>query len=151
MIVKPGDFTDPQVVALLQAHLLGVRGILPPENVYALDASELQAPDISFYAAWDRDILLGIGALKQLSAGAGEIKSMRTDPDHLRKGVGWRLLDHLVSIAHTRGYQRVSLETGFGAAFEPALALYRRYGFTNGEVFGDYKPSPFNQFLHLSL
>jgi putative acetyltransferase len=47
--------------------------------------------------------------------------------------------------------RRLSLETGSGPAFEPALALYRRNGFIDGEAFGSYQPSEFNQFLHLPL
>ncbi|HYQ15199.1 MAG TPA: hypothetical protein VEQ58_05570 [Polyangiaceae bacterium] len=37
------------------------------------------------------------------------------------------------------------------AALEPALRLYRRYGFQNCAVFGDYRASDFNQFLELEL
>jgi putative acetyltransferase len=76
---------------------------------------------------------------------------MRTDPHHLRRGVATRMLEHLLALARSRGYRRVSLETGSGEVFEPALALYRRYGFTNGPAFGDYRASEFNQFLHLDL
>jgi putative acetyltransferase len=47
--------------------------------------------------------------------------------------------------------RRLSLETGSGEAFEPALALYRRRGFTDGPAFADYVASDFNQFLHLEL
>ena len=94
---------------------------------------------------------MGIGALKQLSAATGEIKSMRTDARHLRKGVGLALLDHIIAVARERGYRCLSLETGSGAEFEAALAMYRKRGFANGEPFGDYKPTDFNQFLHLEL
>lgn len=45
----------------------------------------------------------------------------------------------------------LSLETGSGPAFEPALALYRRRGFINGEAFADYVLTDFNQCLHLRL
>ena len=76
---------------------------------------------------------------------------MRTHPDHLRQGVAAALLEHVVTEARARGLVRLSLETGSGEAFEPALALYRRRGFVNGEPFGDYLPSAFNQFLHLDL
>lgn len=123
----------------------------PPGTVYALDTSGLHDAAISFWGAFDADTLLGFGALKQLDATSGEIKSMRTHPDHLRKGVAAALLDHILATARSRGYRRVSLETGSGDAFEPALALYRRAGFTNGDAFGDYAASEFNQFLHLSL
>ena len=53
--------------------------------------------------------------------------------------------------ARERGYRRLSLETGSGPAFEPALALYRRRGFADGGPFGDYTKSAFNQFLHLDF
>jgi putative acetyltransferase len=61
------------------------------------------------------------------------------------------MLEHLLAEARSRGYRRVSLETGTGEAFEPALALYRRHGFTDGPAFGDYRVGGFNQFLHLDL
>jgi putative acetyltransferase len=92
-----------------------------------------------------------MGALKQLSDGAGEVKSMRTHPDHLRRGAAAQILDHIIDEAKARGLRRLSLETGKGPAFDPALALYRRRGFVDGEVFSDYISSAFNQFLHLEL
>jgi putative acetyltransferase len=106
---------------------------------------------MSFWALWDDSALMGFGALKQLSPTAGEIKSMRTAPEHLRRGVAARILDHILAEARRRGLKRVSLETGSGPAFEAALTLYRRYGFIEGEAFGEYTPSPFNRFFHLDL
>jgi putative acetyltransferase len=92
-----------------------------------------------------------VAALKDLGGGVGELKSMRTAMGSLRRGVASALLDHIIEIARTRGLRRLSLETGSGQAFEPALALYRKRGFENGPAFGVYEPSAFNQFLHLSL
>ncbi len=151
MHILPADFDDPKLLALLRLHLSGMQAHSPPDMVHALDLSGLQAPAISFWAVWDGNALLGFGALKALGDDTGEIKSMRTDPAHLRKGVAARLLDHIIGEARTRGYQRLSLETGSGDAFEPALALYRRYGFCSGQAFGEYQVSDFNQFLHLEL
>jgi putative acetyltransferase len=149
--ILPGDFEDPRVIALLREHLAGMHENSPPGSVYALDTSALQAPEIAFFTAWHADALFGCAALKHLSAISGEIKSMRTASAHLRKGVGRQLLEHLLGVARLRGYARLSLETGSGPAFEPALALYRRFGFQNGEAFGGYQASSFNQFLHLEL
>ena len=92
-----------------------------------------------------------MGALRELDAATGEIKSMRTHPAHLGKGVANRLLDHLLGLARARGYRRVSLETGHGPAFEPALSLYRRNGFTEGPPFAGYRPNAFSRFFHLDL
>ena len=150
-IVRLGDFEDDRVKALLTRHLEGMHANSPAGHVFALDWSGLQQPEISFYALWEGEDLLGVGALKELEPGAGEIKSMRTADAHLRKGVGAAILEHIIAEALRRGYKRLSLETGSGTAFEPALELYRKYGFSEGGAFDGYEKSPFNQFLHLDL
>lgn len=151
MHIIPGDFANPKIRDLLRIHLEGMHANSPPGHVFALDWSGLQKPEISFYALWQGEDLLGCGALKELGGGVGEIKSMRTHPDHTRKGVAERLLLHIMETARHRGYKRLSLETGSGPAFDAALALYRKHGFTDGGAFGDYVKSEFNQFLHLDL
>ncbi|ASK87454.1 GNAT family N-acetyltransferase [Sphingorhabdus sp. SMR4y] len=151
MEIRLDDLSGQPVQDLLAAHLAGMQQNSPPESVYALDLSGLRSADVSVWTAWHGDDLCGIGALKQLSPSTGEIKSMRTDPRYLRRGVGLALLDHIIAAAQARGYRRLSLETGSGAEFEAALSLYRKRGFANGEPFGDYAPTDFNQFLHLQL
>lgn len=151
MDVRPADFDDPRVLALLREHLAGMHANSPPGHVFALDVSGLQRPEIVLVTAWEGQALLGMGALKALDERSGEIKSMRTTATALRRGVGAAVLEHLVGLARARGYVRISLETGSGAAFEPALALYRKRGFRNGGAFGEYEASEFNQFLHLAL
>jgi putative acetyltransferase len=123
----------------------------PPGHVFALDLSGLDAPNVSVWSVWDGSALAGIGALKALGDGTGELKSMRTDPHYLRKGTAAALLEHIIATARGRGLRRLSLETGSGPAFDPALALYRKRGFVDGEAFADYQRSDFNQFLHLAL
>jgi putative acetyltransferase len=61
------------------------------------------------------------------------------------------ILARIVAEARARGLARLSLETGTGPAFEPALALYRRHGFADGESFAGYPDTPFSRFLHLPL
>lgn len=149
--IREDDLSAEPVRALLALHLDAMNANSPPGSVFALDLSGLTTPGVTVWSAWAGDALAGIGALKQLGDGNGEIKSMRTHPDHLRKGVAAALLEHIIAEARGRGMRRLSLETGSGAAFEPALALYRRRGFANGEAFADYARSPFNQFFHLPL
>ena len=149
--IRPADFDDERVKALLVRHLEGMHEHSPAGHVFALDWSALRRPDISLYALWDDDALLGVGALKELDSAHGEVKSMRTADAHLRKGVAAAILEHILGEARRRGYRRLSLETGSGSAFEPALTLYRKYGFVDGAAFGDYEKSAFNQFLHLDL
>jgi putative acetyltransferase len=138
-------------MSLLELHLAGMHASSPAENVFALDLTGLTAPGIAVWTAWAGDEIAGIGALKDLGDRGGEIKSMRTHPDHLRKGVATALLEHIITQARRRGLHRLSLETGRGPAFDTALSLYEKRGFAYGPAFADYRPSEFNQFLHLTL
>jgi putative acetyltransferase len=149
--IREDDLTAEGTRALLALHLSGMQANSPPGHVFALDLSGLSRPDVTVWSLSDGTEVIGIGALRTLSPDHGEIKSMRTHPAHLRRGVAAALLDHIIAAARARGIARLSLETGSGPAFDPALALYRRRGFANGGAFGDYVPSEFNQFLHLSL
>jgi putative acetyltransferase len=151
MEIREDDLSGAATRVLLRLHLAGLHANVPAGHVFALDLSGLKAPGVTVWTAWKGDRICGIAALKQLDAASGEVKSMRTHPDHLRQGVGAALLQHIIGEARARGFRRLSLETGQGAAFEPALALYRRRGFVDGEAFADYVRSPFNQFLHLAL
>jgi putative acetyltransferase len=149
--IREDDLSGQPTRQLLALHLAGMQETTPPEFVFALDLSGLQQPDITVWTAWDGPEIAGVGALKALGGGVGEVKSMRTDPRHLRKGVGGAVLEHIIGEARRRGLKRLSLETGTGPAFQPAIALYLRRGFVPGGPFGDYQPSDFNQFLHLDL
>lgn len=159
---------NPQVIALLEEHLAGMRAASPPECVFALDLAGLRRPDITFLTAWRcpapdaaaqgaAEELLAIGALKELQltaphqAGHGELKSMRTSARHLRQGAGKAVLQALLGIAKQRGYARVSLETGSTPPFAPAIAMYRRFGFVDCGPFGDYMAGPFSRFMALEL
>jgi putative acetyltransferase len=149
--IRRDDLSGGAVRELVRLHLEGMHAHSPPGSVYALDFSGLMAPNVTVWAAWQAERIAGIAALKDLGGGAGELKSMRTHPAFLRRGVAAALLRHIVGAARVMGMTRLSLETGSGVYFEPALALYRRHGFVDGEEFADYRRSPFNQFLHLRL
>jgi putative acetyltransferase len=149
--IRQDDLSGEAVRELLALHLSGMRASSPPGHSFALDLSGLQTPDVTVWTAWAGASLATIGALKDLGGGAAEVKSMRTHPDHLRKGAARALLDHIIAEARARGVSRLSLETGSGEPFEAALALYRARGFKSGGAFADYVPSAFNQFLHLEL
>lgn len=151
MELREGGLDDPRVIALIAHHLAEARGSTPQDNAHAMGAEALRHPDISFWAMWDGEALLGFGALRQLSADLGEIKSMRTAPDHLRRGVARAILAHLVSLARTRGYARVSLETGTAPLFDAANRMYEAAGFVDGPAFGGYPESPHNRFMTLAL
>lgn len=151
MNIRQDDLSGEQTRALLRLHLQGMHANSPPGQVFALDLSGLQRADVTVWTAWDNDRVCGVGALRRLDAATGEVKSMRTHPDYLRRGVGRLLLAQIIATARARGMRRLCLETGQGPAFVPALAMYQQHGFVAGPPFGDYAPSDFNQFFQLDL
>lgn len=151
MRIKEDDLTGPEIRALLETHFAGMLANSPEGSCHFLDFDGLNAPDVTFWSIWDGESLAGCGALKELGAEHGEIKSMRTHADHLRKGVGAMMLTHIISEARERGYRRLSLETGSTEAFIPALALYQAHGFQFCPPFGDYAEDPFSRFMTLAI
>ncbi len=147
MKILPDDLAGVAIRDLLAAHLRGMHDHSPPDSVHALDLDGLRSPDITFWSVWEDEELLGCGALRQLDTTHAEITSMRTAKAHLGKGVASALVAHILDVALERGYARLSLETGSGPAFEPAHALYRKYGFEFCGPFGDYTNDPFSRFM----
>ena len=149
--IREDDLTGDEVRALLAFHVAEARAKTPTGFSFALDLSGLQQPNITVWTAWAGPDIAGVAALKDLGDGSGEVKSMRTDPRHLRQGVASALLQHIAAEARRRGMTRLLLETGMGPAYEPAKALYRGHGFGDGEPFADYQASPHNYFMQLAL
>lgn len=149
--VRLDDLSSPDVQALIAEHLAGMHANSPPEHVHALAIEGLRMPGVTFWSAWQGHQLCGCGALKELDAHSGEVKSMRTRAGFLRQGVGRAVLDEIVRTARTRGYASLFLETGPGKAFEAAHALYLRNGFEWCGAFGDYEANDFSVFMKLSL
>jgi putative acetyltransferase len=140
------------VRALLERHLTFCLSETPPEHSFALDVDELTKPGIAFFSYRDTDgTLLGVGAIKELDPSQVEIKSMHTAAEARGRGVGRAMLDHLLSVARSRGYRRVSLETGTTPGFTAARAMYVSRGFVPAEPFADYFRTGDNTFYTLSL
>jgi putative acetyltransferase len=141
----------PDVADLLGQHLTFARATSPACHVHALDLDGLRDPAITFLTARRDGELVGVGALKELTAQHGELKSMHTQSTGRGRGVGRALLSRLLEIAAARGYERVSLETGTQDEFAPARALYTSVGFTVCEPFGEYTANPHSVCMTLGL
>lgn len=147
----PNDLDSPDVQALLAFHFDQMRVSSPPDACHVLPIDGLRDPAVTLWSARERGHLRGVGALKQLAPDHGEIKSMRTAPDALGRGVGRALLRHIVAEARRRGYRRLSLETGSSATFAAALRLYEQEGFASCGPFAGYRDTPFTRFLTREL
>ncbi|MBX9701037.1 MAG: GNAT family N-acetyltransferase [Acetobacteraceae bacterium] len=151
MTVRRADFDDPRVIALLRHHLERARAETAPGSAHALDPGGLRQPGIIAWTIWDGDALLGIGALKQIDATHGEVKSMHTAEAARRRGVAAAMLRHIIGEARATGMTRLSLETGSWPYFAPARALYAAHGFVECGPFEGYGPDPNSVFMTLDL
>lgn len=148
---QEGDLESTDVLNLLALHVQSMNAASPPEFCHVLPSDGLRDPAITFWSVRENGALLGFGALKEIGSGHGEVKSMRTAPDALGRGVGGAMLAYIVEVARARGYTRLSLETGSTPEFGAALRLYEREGFLPCAPFGDYPESSFTRFLSRSL
>ncbi|MEM9203631.1 MAG: GNAT family N-acetyltransferase [Actinomycetota bacterium] len=139
------------IVALLEAHLAFAHEVTPPDHVHALDVEALRGPQITFCTARDHGVLLGVGALRDLGGGRGEIKSMHTAAAARGRGVGRQLVAHLLDIARAQTMRWVGLETGTYEAFAPARSLYASMGFEECPPFDEYRDNPYSVCMSLRL
>jgi putative acetyltransferase len=146
-----GDLESSDVQALLELHFGMMRTISPPDACHVLPLDGLREAAVTFWSAREAGELLGVGALKELAPDHGEIKSMRTAPAALGRGVGRAILHHIISEARARGYQRLSLETGSTAPFAAAIRLYESEGFVPCAPFGGYSDTSFTRFFTREL
>jgi len=146
-----GDLDSVDVIDLLRFHFDQMQSTSPPEACHVLPLDGLKDPAVTFWAVRDEGRLVGVGALKELASDHGEVKSMRTAPEALGRGVGSLVLAHIVNEARRRGYARLSLETGNTEPFAAALRLYERDGFVSCGPFGDYQDTPFTRFFTCEL
>ena len=151
MEITEDDATGEAIQALLRRHAEGMLANSPKDACHFLDVSEFQREDVTLWTIWDGDALAGCGALREIDATHGELKSMRTADEHLGKGVGRRMLAHITDTAKARGYERVSLETGSTEAFAAAIHLYESVSFEACGPFAGYEENPFSRFFTLTL
>lgn len=151
MKIIAGGLDDSRVQQLLTYHFTSACAETACGCAHALDLSGLKSPDISFWSARDGKLVIGIGALKQLSASHGEVKSVHTAQCQRRKGVGSVMLKHIIGEARRMGLSRLSLETGAWPYSAPARELYLRHGFIECPPFGSYVADPNSIFMTLEI
>ena len=149
--IRADDLSGDAIRALITRHLEGMHDTSPPESVHALDLEGLRHPSITFWSAWIGGELAGIGALKEIDAERGELKSMRVDDRFRGSGVGRAILLHIMAAARERGMTSLWLETGSPDDFVPAQRLYESEGFTRCGPFEGYTDDPFSVFMTRTL
>ena len=149
--IRPVSPENPDVSQLIAFHLSGMIENSPKGSIHALGHSGLISPEITMFGAFEAGECLSIGAVKTLNKTEGEVKSMRTHPKALGRGLGTMILRHIIAESKARSWNKLSLETGTGPSFDAAHHIYKTHGFVPCEAFGDYEATDFNRFFSLAL
>jgi len=152
IVIRPERADHPQVVVALAALDDYLRALYPPEANHILSTEELLAPDVSFFAAWHGERVIGTGAVRHMAGepetGAkayGEVKRMYVDPSLRGRRVGARLVEALEAAMRARGLTLALLETGRDQ--HQAVRLYERCGYRRRGPFGGYPDNGLSLFL----
>jgi putative acetyltransferase len=134
-----GNFDNPEVHELLIKHFIELRSVSPEGSTHVLDIDGLKDPSIKFWSLWEKNDLMGSGALKFLDKEHGEFKSIRVSDKFRGQGNGSKVIEHLINEAKRLDIRRLSLETGAGNFFLTARKLFNSCGFEPCEPFSHYK------------
>lgn len=142
---------SPDLDLLFARHVQAMHADTPPESIHMLPRGELNSPRITFLVMREAGEPVGMGALKRLSGGGGEIKSMHVLAERRGQGLSRLMLQALVAEARAGGLTRLSLETGAQDSFRAARALYAGAGFAECGPFEGYGADPNSVFMSRSL
>ena len=146
-----GNFDNFEVNDLLKKHFIELRSVSPAGSTHVLDIDGLKDPSIKFWSLWENNKLIGCGALKFLEKDHGEFKSIRVADEFRKKGIGERIINHLIQEAKKLEITKLSIETGAGEFFAPARKLFNKFGFKKSEPFAHYKVDPNSCYFTLDL
>ena len=146
-----GNFDNLEVNDLLIKHFIELRSVSPAGSTHVLDIDGLKDPSIKFWSLWENNKLIGCGALKFLEKDHGEFKSIRVADEFRKKGIGERIIKHLIDEAKKLEISKLSIETGAGEFFAPARKLFNKFGFKKSEPFAHYKVDPNSCYFTLDL
>ena len=145
------NFDHPEVNELLIKHFIELRAASPEGSAHVLDITGLKIPSIKFWSLWENNKLIGCGALKFLEKNHGEFKSIRVADEFRKRGIGERIINHLIEEAKKLKISKLSIETGAGEFFLPARNLFSKFGFKTCPPFAHYKDDPNSCYYTLNL
>ena len=146
-----GNFDNSEVNDLLKKHFVELRSVSPAGSTHVLDIDGLKDPSIKFWSLWENNELIGCGALKFLEKNHGEFKSIRVADQFRKKGIGERIINHLIEEAKKLKISKLSIETGAGDFFLPARNLFSKFGFKTCPPFAHYKDDQNSCYYTLNL
>lgn len=142
--VRRADLLSPVAQELIAALNAELNDRYPEEgaNFFRLDPQDVENGKGGFFLAYVGGNAVGCGAVRRIDDTTAEIKRMYVAPSGRGCGIGKRVLVELEAEARRLGVRRIVLETG--PRQPEALALYKRAGFVEIPLFGEYVGSLFS-------
>jgi GNAT superfamily N-acetyltransferase len=149
--IRRAEISSPIVQQLILALNVELEAMYPEEgaNHFRLDAEEVVNGRGAFLVAYRDGQAVGCGAVRRNDPQVAEIKRMYVIPEARGRGVARHVLTALEAEARQLGVCRLVLETGLRQV--EALALYRRAGFVEIPLFGEYIDSPLSVCMEKNL
>jgi putative acetyltransferase len=153
LTMQPADPGDDGIAPIIAAHLAHSDATTPPESIHAMGIDDLRREGLSFWALYDGPDAVGCGALKPLTDGLVEVKSVHVVQAARGRGLARIIMGHLIDIARQDGHRAMVLETGSDSlpGFDAARGLYETLGFKYCDVIPGYAPDPNSAFMRLDL
>ena len=145
------NFDHPKVNHLLIKHFIELRSVSSKGSTHVLDIPGLKDPSIKFWSLWNNNHLIGCGALKFIGQNHGEFKSIRVSDDFRNRGIGSKIISHLIIQAKKLGIKKLSIDTGSGKFFLPARKLFEHFKFRQCKPFAHYQEDPNSCYYTLDL
>jgi len=82
----------------------------------------------AFLVTTENDQIIGTGAIRKLDDEMCELKRLWLLTEYHGRGLGYRMMQELLTIARQRGYKRMRLDTD-AATQSRAVEFYKRIGF----------------------
>src|SRR5690606_2342242 len=86
--------------------------------------------------AYENEMAIGCGAIKELEPDTMEVKRMYVIPEHRGKGIAGQILSALEEWAKELSFKKCVLETG--KRQPEAIGLYKKYGYGIIPNYGQY-------------
>lgn len=154
--IKQERADHPQVVALLDALDRYLGELYEPQANHILSVEELLAPEVSLFAAWQGERIVGTGAVRRMPGepdtqgqAYGEVKRMYVDPSLRGQRLGSRMVAMLEHSMRAQSLSLALLETGEDQ--REAVRLYERCGYRRRGAFGGYPDNGLSLFMQKTL
>lgn len=133
---------------LLAGSDAALREFYPPEECFTFAPEELDTPAVFFIVARAEGKAVGCVAMVKYD-GYVEVKRLYVAPEGRGLGIAKLLMASLELRTIAIDHDKIRLETG--EKLEPAVALYRSFGYAECGPYGDYEDIPSSMFMEKTL